>query len=268
MSRKLFIHGWATDSGVWKDVAPALCKEEGEGILLDLPGHGGPGRWLEPSLNPALTAATRALKAEEGPLIGIGWSLGTKVLLSLAARMPEKFSALVLVGATPSFLRREGFPHGQPPALLRRMIMDIKKNPEDTLQRFYPLNFTAEERLTSSAAAFLERYAPPGPIVCEGATACRQAFEYGDIATALEALYNTDIRGIISEVRAPTLIVHGKADEVVPPGAGEFLARELPGARLSVFASAGHAPFITEKERFIEVVEEFIKEVTKEGAGP
>ncbi len=264
MKKTIFIHGWATDSWVWKDAAQDLCSGGGDALLLDLPGHGGPGRWLEPSLNPALTAADRALKAEEGPLIGIGWSLGAKVLLGLAARMPEKFSALVLVGATPSFVRRDGFEEGQPPALVRRMIMDMKKNPEETLKRFYPLSFTEKERAASGAAEFMKRYAPPGPLVCEG-SACRQAFSYGDITAALEALYNTDIRGIITDVRVPALVVHGGADEVVPPGAGEFLAARLPQARLSVFPSAGHAPFITEKERFIETVKDFLGEVK---AGP
>ncbi len=258
MAKKIFIHGWATDSRVWDGVARGLCNGEEEAIMPDLPGHGSSSRWLEPSLNPALAALSRLIRAEEAPLAGLGWSLGAKVLLSLAASMPGKFSALVLVGATPSFVRRRDFSHGQPRALVRRMIMDMKKDPQETLKRFYPLNFTEEEGKTRGAVSFLSRYAPPGPVVCDRGPACRQAFNYRDMAIALEALYNADLRRLIHAIDVPTLIVHGKADKVVPLGAGEFLAENMKNAEIEVFPSAGHAPFITEEKRFIEVTKDFL----------
>jgi len=258
MTRKVFIHGWATDAVVWKDVAEALCHGEGEAVLPNLPGHASTTRWLEPSLNPALTEVSRVVEGEQCPVVGLGWSLGAEVLLGIAAREPDWFSALVLVGATPSFVRRGGFPHGQSPALVRRMIMDMKKDPSETLDRFYPLNFTGEERESKEARAFIKRYAPPGPLVCDEGKQCTQAFRYREITTALEALYNTDIRHLIENVEVPTLVVHGSDDEVVPPGAGEFLAEHLPRARLALLKSAGHAPFVTDKDRFVELVRDFL----------
>jgi pimeloyl-ACP methyl ester carboxylesterase len=44
-----------------------------------------------------------------------------------------------------------------------------------------------------------------------------------------------------SGVRAPTLVVWGTDDRVVPVNAGKRLAREIPGARLELL-STGHAP--------------------------
>lgn len=264
MSKRLFIHGWATDGGVWENVAPALAAEEAEILIPNLPGHGFSARWLEPSLNPPITSTAKLISAEEGPITGVGWSMGAQVLLSLAASNPGRFSSLILIGATPCFTARSDFPYGQSRALVRRMIMDMKQDPEATLKRFYPLNFTAEEQAGGLTRAFMERYSPPGPIVCDNGgddtagQACRQAFNYRDITTGLEALYNTDIRGVLGRIKTPTLIVHGKLDGVVPVGAGEFLAENMHNAALKVFPSAGHAPFITESERFIEVVKDFI----------
>jgi len=150
------------------------------------------------------------------------------------------------------------------------MIMDMKQEPESTLKRFYALNFTEEELGSPAAASFMERYAPPGPIVCEtdsrgGTQACCPAFNYRDITTGLEALHNTDIRGLLGQINTPTLIVHGSDDSVVPLGAGEFMADNIKRARLEVFSRAGHAPFITREPRFIEVVKEFLGDV--EGGG-
>lgn len=54
------------------------------------------------------------------------------------------------------------------------------------------------------------------------------------------------IRGFHSASRlpaltAPTLVLHGDADRLVPPRYGEELARLIPGAELVLFAGAGHA---------------------------
>ncbi len=288
IDKKIFVHGWATDSGVWADVARGLTtggggvgamgeagKGAGEGgsegdVMYGLPGHVPGARWLEPSLNPALAGLKRAMGSGDGRFIGVGWSLGAEVLLLLAAHMPQRFSALVLAGATPCFVQREGFPHGQPRALVRRMIMDMKRDPVETLKRFYPLNFTEEERETGPALAFMRRYAPPGPLVCGplpgdgpgkgSAPACRPAFDYKDIAIALEALYNTDIRDILSEIEAPALLVHGGADAVVPVGAAEFMAAKMARVRLEILPRAGHAPFVTNREWFLKTVQGFLKE--------
>ena len=43
--------------------------------------------------------------------------------------------------------------------------------------------------------------------------------------------------------------------------AGEFLAKNITGAALEVFSHAGHAPFITEQERFIGVVKDFLRNI-------
>jgi len=266
LSKALFVHGWATDSGVWDNMTSAF-GDIYRALNVNLPGHGSSARWPEPSLNPALYCLAKALSNEEEGLTGFGWSLGAEVLLSLAARFPEKFSALVLVGATPCFIAKKDFPHGQSKALVRRMIMDMKEAPEETLKRFYPLNFTEEELRSKAVVSFMERYAPPGPLVCEsgkrdGPSACHQAFNYTDITTGLQALYNTDIRGLLTKIKTPVLLIHGSEDNVVPLGAAEFMAANMKDARLEVFSCSGHAPFITSEKRFIEVVKEFSQDVS------
>jgi len=267
LAKALFVHGWATDNAVWGVISGALGAHTGV-LNANLPGHGSTARWLEPSLNPALLKMAKLLSNEEDGLMGFGWSLGAEVLLSLAARFPKKFSALVLVGTTPCFVQKTGFSHGQSRALVRRMIMDMKADPDKTLERFYPLNFTGEELTSRAVATFMERYAPPGPIICDGETgdgpsACHQAFNYRDITMSLEALYNTDIRGLLKDITIPVLLIHGNDDNVVPLEAAEFTANNIKRASMKVFDRAGHAPFITRERDFIEVVNKFLEDVEK-----
>jgi pimeloyl-[acyl-carrier protein] methyl ester esterase len=197
-----------------------------------------------------------------GALVGVGWSLGALSLLAAAARNPEAFKALVLVGGTPRFVKAGDFPHGQSRALVRRMIMDMKKDPSATVQRFYALNFTDEELGSNTVRSFIEQYRYPGPVVCsDGADTppgCYPAFNYEDITRALEALYNTDLRGELARIKTPTLILHGDKDGVCPVGAGRFLAEKIEGAELQIIEGAGHAPFLTAEDEFVATTKKFL----------
>jgi pimeloyl-ACP methyl ester carboxylesterase/SAM-dependent methyltransferase len=49
-----------------------------------------------------------------------------------------------------------------------------------------------------------------------------------------------DVRSRLGEVRAPALVIHGSEDPFFPPGHGEALAREIPGAELLLLDGVGH----------------------------
>ena len=79
--------------------------------LLDLPGHRGEDRWVEPTFKPGVEKIKDAIKAND--TIAIGWSLGGNLLLSLALEKPAKLKGIVLVGSTPSYVKRTVFPYGK-----------------------------------------------------------------------------------------------------------------------------------------------------------
>lgn len=253
----LFVHGWATDKWVWEDMAKGFGDRA---LNLGLPGHGGTGAWDEPTLLPAVGAVEEGLKAlgRRKP-VGIGWSLGSMALIAAQSELKDAFSALVLVGSTPCFVEKEDFPWGQSKALVKRMIMDMKKDPATTVDRFYGLNFTDEERKAKAAKTMLERYAYPGPISCENEVpGCFPSFRYEEITKALEALYLTDLRESLKAIDVPTLLVHGEDDAICPVGAGQYMGHRIRDAKLEVFGQTGHAPHITRSELFRSVLNGFL----------
>ncbi|MBI5810958.1 MAG: alpha/beta fold hydrolase, partial [Deltaproteobacteria bacterium] len=216
----LFVHGWATDNWVWDGICDEITKGR-TFYNIDLPGHGGQEKWDEPTLSPALREIEkRTSGAASGSIIGIGWSLGAEALIASIAESPERFKALVLVSGTPSFIAKNDFPYGQPGALVKRMMLDMKKSPEETLKRFYALNFTEEEMKSREATEFTLRYKYPGPLVCglkEGrAPGCFPAFNYEGITMALTALYRTDLREKLRGLVLPALVIHGALDAITP----------------------------------------------------
>jgi len=64
----------------------------------------------------------------------------------------------------------------------------------------------------------------------------------------------------IHRIEAPTLLVWGEDDRLVPRAYAEEFARRLPKTRLEVVKGAGHAPHLEQPEATADLVRTFLKE--------
>lgn len=104
------IHGFATSSArTWGDNGwlDLLADAGRTTIPIDLLGHGSADKPHDPSAYDALEGLVAAQLPPE-PVDAIGFSLGARVLLTLACDMPERFGRLVLTGVGANLLRQEG----------------------------------------------------------------------------------------------------------------------------------------------------------------
>lgn len=60
------------------------------------------------------------------------------------------------------------------------------------------------------------------------------------------------------EIGAPTLVIHGTADEVVPLAQAESAARGIPGAELAEIAGGGHLAGVIHQDRVGPMIEAFL----------
>lgn len=80
--------------------------------------------------------------------------------------------------------------------------------------------------------------------------------------STFECLPAYDVSGRLGEIAAPTLVLSGADDWIMPPEhAGERLAAGIPGAEHVVFQESGHWPFVEEPERFLEVMRSWLERV-------
>jgi pimeloyl-[acyl-carrier protein] methyl ester esterase len=77
------------------------------------------------------------------------------------------------------------------------------------------------------------------------------------LAAGLAELRDSDLRKSAVAVRLPTLLVHGERDPLMPLAAGRWLAEHMPDARLEIFSGAAHAPFLSQPDRFAEMLQQF-----------
>ena len=58
-----------------------------------------------------------------------------------------------------------------------------------------------------------------------------------------------------ASVKAPTLVIHGGLDRLIPPAAARDLVRRRPGWELEIIAGAGHVPMLETPDLFMSVLE-------------
>lgn len=232
----LFLPGWCVGRG---PVAAAVHALQGQ--IFDLPGYGAAPLIEDFDAAVADIAARLPLGATLA-----GWSLGAQMAIAVAARFPEKVGKLVLVAGTASFVQRDGWPNAMPPATLAEFTAAIAADAETMLPRFVG-GFNRGDAQAKATTIELLRLTDPLPA--------------GEVlATGLRWLREVDLRVDAAQVQAPTLLIHGAADPLMPLAAAEALAALIPGAELAVFPECAHAPFISRAEEFLATVRAFIDE--------
>ena len=68
-----------------------------------------------------------------------------------------------------------------------------------------------------------------------------------------------DLEATLSDIDIPVAIFPGRNDPICPHAAAEFMSREIPNATLRTFEESGHAPLVTESERFADETVAFIQ---------
>lgn len=72
----------------------------------------------------------------------------------------------------------------------------------------------------------------------------------------MQAIGGHDTSAHLGDVAAPTLVIHGTDDEMLPVQNGRMIAERIPGARLEVLEGVGHLFWVEEPERSAALLRE------------
>jgi 2-hydroxy-6-oxo-octa-2,4-dienoate hydrolase len=62
----------------------------------------------------------------------------------------------------------------------------------------------------------------------------------------------------VKNIKAPTLVLHGREDNVVPVQCGRVLSENIPNSDLYVFGQCGHWVQTEQKQKFLKILNSFI----------
>jgi len=234
----ILIHGAGGNRLHWPI---ALRRLEGEQVYdLDLPGHGGssglPGERTIRGYLDRITQWMSATGIRRGVLVG--HSMGGAIAQLAALEASDRVAGLVLVG-TGGRLR------------VHPAILEAARDPG----RFKEAVAVASEWHFGPAA-------PKSMITAIHARMLegRPDVMYGDYL-ACDAF---DVLDRLGEIKAPTLVIAGRQDQLTPEKYSRFLADRIPGARLALIEQAGHMVMMEQPEAVVAAIRSYLLE----GFGP
>ena len=242
----LLIHGsgpgvtaWAN----WRGVIPALA-ERARVIAPDMLGFGYTRCPMDRPLDPDAWVAQLVglLDALDIPKVSVvGNSFGGAIALAFALRHPQRVSRLVLMGAAGlSFPLTEGLDKvwGYQPSLqaMRELMQVFAYDHSIITDDLVRMRYEASIR-DDVQSRFAQLFPAPR----------QQGIEM--LAVDEQAL---------RQLPQPTLIIHGRDDQVIPLEASERLIRLIPHAQLHVFGECGHWVQIEKASDFTRLLIDFL----------
>lgn len=182
-----------------------------------------------------------ALRISRAHVLGV--SMAGMIAQELALNYPEKVEKLVLYST--SCGGAKSIPPSQ--EVLDVLTADLSKlSAEEAARMIVPVCFTKD--FIDNNRDYVElmiRQILKAPISSKAYT--RQ----------LNAIMHFDTYDRLSQIKAPTLVLHGKRDILLPPGNGSILAKAIPNAKLVNLEKSAH--LLTEDiGEVIHVITEFL----------
>lgn len=234
----VLLHGWGLHSDVWQPLLPAL-RAHFDPLLIDLPGLGRSSALTGPVTVQAVAA--EVLQQVDESAIWLGWSLGGPVAAQAARQAPERVSALVTVASNPCFVAREDWPCGMAADIFDGFVSALATDSARTLASFALLQSRGEgaRDILRALKALLAEYEPAG------------------LADNLMLLAE-DHRETLDGLALPALHIFGESDQLVPATILERMQALQPQARVRLYEGAGHLPFYSHPDRFVDELVAFV----------
>ena len=164
-----------------------------------------------------------------------GDSSMTAVAIEAATRWPEKVSGLVLVSGGLDF---------QPTDPVRQFVAGLRASFERTIASFVKMAIPEDDKGDHQRrlAAIITR------------TGGERA------AVLVESFYSVSVRHRLSQITAPTTVIHGEYDHLPtsPLAASEEIADTVRNAELVVLPRTGHVPTLTQPDRIAQEIAQLL----------
>jgi sigma-B regulation protein RsbQ len=245
----VFAHGFGCDQNMWRYVAPQF-EDDFRVVLFD---HVGAGRSDASAYDPARYSSldgyaddvlALCAQLELQDVVFVGHSVSAMVGVLAAARAPERFAKLVLVGPSPRYIDDDGYVGGFSAADISELLESLDSNYLGWSSALAPVIMGNADR----------------PELADELTAsfCRSD---PDIARRFARVtFESDNRGDLSRVATPTLVLQSTSDAIAPVAVGSYVRDTMPNATMVLLDATGHCPNLSAPDQTTAAIRAFVSE--------
>lgn len=239
----LLIQGMSGTHVSWGEPFLAPLRERFEVVVFDNRGIGlsGPveGPFTISEMAEDAAALMHELGLESAHVTGI--SMGGMIAQELALAHPERLRTLTLgctyCGGTGAQLT--------PEENARKLLEGMSSGDRDkAIRAAYEVNLSPAFRAEENRYADFHEMATTVPAAKE------------TIELQVQAIFGHDTSARLREISAPTLVIHGTVDGVLPYANGELVASLIPSARLETLEGIGHMFWWEQPEASADLIRE------------
>lgn len=249
----ILIHGWPLSLRMWENQVQEIVDAGFRCIAYDRRGFGDSDRpWSNydyESLALDLRALIEHLHLRDCILVGFSMG-GGEVVRYLSMFGDDRIAKAVLISSIiPIVKKTDDNPNGVPQDKLEEIMQSLKTKRVTFLAEFGKQFYNYSDNKEKVSEEQL-RY---------DWTIASFASPRATIQTA-NAWANTDFRSELRNIRVPTLIVHGDADQIVPiETSSEQSSKEIRDNKYVVIKDGPHGLFLTHKEELNSTLLDFLK---------
>jgi 3-oxoadipate enol-lactonase len=223
----LLIAGLGGSSGFWHRIRPIL-RGRYRTIAFDHRATGQSSAGAPYSIPQMAADAAAVLNAARINTAHIfGFAMGGIIAQEFALQYPKKVRSLILGGTSP------GGTAAVPP---QADVITVLKSSEHSEQFLSAVNILSHVEWTSA-----QRVQEDLEVAKKGAPSTEVC------AAQIRSMSTWEVCRRIQQLNAPTLVIHGENDRIVPVENANLLASRIPGAKLKLIARAGHL-FLTDQQ--------------------
>jgi pimeloyl-ACP methyl ester carboxylesterase len=243
----LLLHGFGSSLHTWEPWVQALSADR-RVISFDLPGSGltgadPTGDYSDERSVQVIGAVMDRLGVPRASIVG--HSMGGRMAWRFAAAHPERVDKLVLVA--PDGFASAGFEYGKAPEVgaLVRLMRYVLPRPVLTMS-LKPAYADPAQMTEERATRYHDMMLAPGV--------------RGAMIQRMEQTVLVEPTPLLRSIRAPTLLLWGDQDAVIPVANAQDYLEAMPNARLVTLPRTGHLPQEEAAEAGLAAVRAFLNE--------
>ncbi len=244
----VFAHGFGCDQEMWRLVAPDFAADH-RVVLFDHVGSGQSDLSAYDRVKYGSLAGyaddvvdiCRELALDD--VVFVGHSVSAMIGVLAAARAPDLFGALVMVGPNPRYVDDGDYTGGFSREDVAGLLESLDSNHLGWSAAMAPVIMGNPDRpeLTAELTNSFCRTDP-------------------DVARQFARVtFLSDNRADLPGVRVPTLVLQCTADAIAPEVVGHYVHQQVPGSVLTQLAATGHCPHLSAPEETTAAIRAFLE---------